>query len=419
MTGSSSTARRRTECGVTLMNNQVGYVVAQVMDGKKDVNVQRDLPSMIRVDGDQQDRLRLRRDRRGARLGRLRPGRLRGDHVDALRAHGRARRPRAAVRQPGGRGRVHRLRPPPGLEARADPCTRRTARSTSSSTATCTSGTRARRTGKARRSTARASSSASTPTTGLGPPEYALVDRAVPAATPRTTSMHDLFEDGYVDMAIFQPTYLRDFYRTGSTHRAERGARWSAIPGKFIVNGRWDPRDGEAGLRAARGRPRRALRASRASSSTRPSGRAPRAAGRSKDAEAVPLPREVPASSASRTSTSTRGRRSGRWTTTRFDVKDVDHAATRLPRPELHRRARRAAADRGLLLDRHAGAQRLRRPGGGHRRSSTRARATSRRCIGELLFWVGEDKMLFGRTTPSGSRSGWSRGSSTWTIPRT
>ena len=36
--------------GVTLMNNQVGYVVAKVMDGKKDVTM-RELPSMIRVDG--------------------------------------------------------------------------------------------------------------------------------------------------------------------------------------------------------------------------------------------------------------------------------------------------------------------------------------------------------------------------------
>jgi propane monooxygenase coupling protein len=32
------------------MNNQVGYVVAQVMEGKPDVTVQ-ELPSMIRVDG--------------------------------------------------------------------------------------------------------------------------------------------------------------------------------------------------------------------------------------------------------------------------------------------------------------------------------------------------------------------------------
>jgi propane monooxygenase coupling protein len=35
--------------GVTLMNNQVGHVVAQVMDGKPDVKVT-EMPSMIRVD---------------------------------------------------------------------------------------------------------------------------------------------------------------------------------------------------------------------------------------------------------------------------------------------------------------------------------------------------------------------------------
>ena len=37
--------------GVTLMNNQVGYVVAKVMEGKPGVTVQ-DYPSMIRVDGE-------------------------------------------------------------------------------------------------------------------------------------------------------------------------------------------------------------------------------------------------------------------------------------------------------------------------------------------------------------------------------
>jgi propane monooxygenase coupling protein len=36
--------------GVTLMNNQVGHVVAQVMRDKADVDVT-ELPSMIRVDG--------------------------------------------------------------------------------------------------------------------------------------------------------------------------------------------------------------------------------------------------------------------------------------------------------------------------------------------------------------------------------
>jgi propane monooxygenase coupling protein len=38
------------KAGVTLMNNQVGYVVANVMRGKDNVTVS-ELPSMIRVDG--------------------------------------------------------------------------------------------------------------------------------------------------------------------------------------------------------------------------------------------------------------------------------------------------------------------------------------------------------------------------------
>ena len=98
------------QAGVTLMNNQVGYVVAQVMADKKDITI-RELPVDDPRRRHQQDRLRLPGDRRRPRLGRLRPGRLRGDHVDALRPHGRARRPRPDVRQPRGRGRVHRLRP--------------------------------------------------------------------------------------------------------------------------------------------------------------------------------------------------------------------------------------------------------------------------------------------------------------------
>jgi propane monooxygenase coupling protein len=37
--------------GVTLMNNQVGYVVANVMRDKENITIT-ELPSMIRVDGD-------------------------------------------------------------------------------------------------------------------------------------------------------------------------------------------------------------------------------------------------------------------------------------------------------------------------------------------------------------------------------
>jgi propane monooxygenase coupling protein len=46
---SDRTASNR--AGVTLMNNQVGYVVANVMRGKPGVTVEV-LPSMIRVDGE-------------------------------------------------------------------------------------------------------------------------------------------------------------------------------------------------------------------------------------------------------------------------------------------------------------------------------------------------------------------------------
>jgi len=47
--GANPTSSNR--AGITLMNNQVGYVVAKVMNGKPGITVQ-DLPSMIRVDGE-------------------------------------------------------------------------------------------------------------------------------------------------------------------------------------------------------------------------------------------------------------------------------------------------------------------------------------------------------------------------------
>ena len=50
MTHFSTDRTSSNKAGVTLMNNQVGYVVANVMRGKDDVVVT-ELPSMIRVDG--------------------------------------------------------------------------------------------------------------------------------------------------------------------------------------------------------------------------------------------------------------------------------------------------------------------------------------------------------------------------------
>ena len=50
MTEFKSDRSSSNQTGVTLMNNQVGYVVAKVMADKKDITM-RELPSMIRVDG--------------------------------------------------------------------------------------------------------------------------------------------------------------------------------------------------------------------------------------------------------------------------------------------------------------------------------------------------------------------------------
>jgi len=50
MTQFSADRTSSNKAGVTLMNNQVGYVVADVMRGKENVTIT-ELPSMIRVDG--------------------------------------------------------------------------------------------------------------------------------------------------------------------------------------------------------------------------------------------------------------------------------------------------------------------------------------------------------------------------------
>jgi predicted TIM-barrel fold metal-dependent hydrolase len=60
--------------------------------------------------------------------------------------------------------------------------------------------------------------------------------------------MHDLFEIGYVDIAIFQSTYLKDFYNDGFNTTARNAILKEKYPDKFILNGQFEPRLGEAGL---------------------------------------------------------------------------------------------------------------------------------------------------------------------------
>jgi predicted TIM-barrel fold metal-dependent hydrolase len=60
--------------------------------------------------------------------------------------------------------------------------------------------------------------------------------------------MKDLFTDGYVDHAIFQPARLAEFYANGFGQTDEASALAAAHPDKLTYNHYFDPRDGENGL---------------------------------------------------------------------------------------------------------------------------------------------------------------------------
>jgi uncharacterized protein len=61
--------------------------------------------------------------------------------------------------------------------------------------------------------------------------------------------VRDMFEEGHVDVAIFQPTYLKEWYTNGFNTTEIDAALAAKYPDRLIVNGRWDAREGEAGLR--------------------------------------------------------------------------------------------------------------------------------------------------------------------------
>jgi len=58
----------------------------------------------------------------------------------------------------------------------------------------------------------------------------------------------DLFVDGPDDVAIVQSTYLKDFYKNGFNTIERNAAVAARYPERFIVNGAFDPRDGEKAL---------------------------------------------------------------------------------------------------------------------------------------------------------------------------
>jgi predicted TIM-barrel fold metal-dependent hydrolase len=60
--------------------------------------------------------------------------------------------------------------------------------------------------------------------------------------------LHDIFEVGYVDHAIFQPTYLTDFFPGGFNTAEQDAPLVEKHPGLFTLNGSFDPRYGDEGI---------------------------------------------------------------------------------------------------------------------------------------------------------------------------
>ncbi|MEU4667786.1 amidohydrolase family protein [Amycolatopsis sp. NPDC023774] len=207
------------------------------------------------------------------------------------------------------------------------------------------------------------------------------------------TMMYDLFDAGHVDVAIFQPTNLRQWYREGFNTTEANGALAEKYPGRFVVNTSWDPRDGEPGLKGLEERVKRwgckgakLYTAEWYGDSRGWSLRDPEASRYLEKCQELgvknihvhkgptiwPLDKDA------------------------FDVKDVDYAATNFP---------------GLnFIVEHVGLPRIedfcfmatQEPNvyaglsvvvGGLMHARPRFFA---KVMGELLFWVGEDKMLFG-----------------------
>ena len=83
---------------------------------------------------------------------------------------------------------------------------------------------------------------------GLGPPEtHWTLERFQKYSADDFE--RDVFRDGHVDKVLLQSTYLREWYTNGFNDLERNATLLERFPDKVIVNGRWDPREGEAGLR--------------------------------------------------------------------------------------------------------------------------------------------------------------------------
>ena len=205
--------------------------------------------------------------------------------------------------------------------------------------------------------------------------------------------MKDVFEDGHVDLAIFQPTYLKEWYKEGFNTTERNALMGEKHPGKFIYNTRFDPRDGDEGLAQLKRNVERfgsigaKLYTAEWNNGSRGYKLSDPAAYRFLEAAQNLGIKNIHVH---------KGPTIWPLDKDAFDVADVDHAATDFP-------------DLNFIVE-HVGLPRIedfcfmatQEPNvyaglavviGGlmHARPKFFAKV-----MGELLFWVGEDKMLFG-----------------------
>ena len=203
----------------------------------------------------------------------------------------------------------------------------------------------------------------------------------------------DVFQDGHVDMAIFQSTYLREWYADGFNDIEQNASLLDRFPGKLLVNGRFDPREGEAGLRQLEEDHKRyGLKGVKLYTAEWRQGSR---GWTLKDPEAQPFLEKCVELGIKNVHVH-KGPTIWPLDKDAFDVSDVDQAATKFQ--ELN------------FIVEHVGLPRIedfcfmatQEPNvyaglsvvvGGLMHARPRFFA---KCMGELLFWVGEDKMLFG-----------------------
>jgi predicted TIM-barrel fold metal-dependent hydrolase len=227
---------------------------------------------------------------------------------------------------------------------------------------------------------------------GLGPPETHWTIEHFYKATVDEFEQN-VFVDGHVDVGVFQSTYLREWYANGFNTIDQNAELLGRFPGKLLVNGRWDPREGEAGLRQLeQDHARYGFKGVKLYTAEWREGSR---GWTLKDPEAVPFLEKCQALGIKNIHVH-KGPTIWPLDKDAFDVSDVDRAATSFP--ELN------------FIVEHVGLPRIedfcfmatQEPNvyaglsvvvGGLMHARPRFFA---KCLGELLFWVGEDKMLFG-----------------------